>query len=270
MSDTALQPSVARARAEGAPFLHRLHPLAKVIATLPVIVALLFVPGVIAPAAMILVAVALLLAGSRLTARGRLTLVLGVPVSAALLSFGLALWLDPAAFTDTPALITIGGWSLRLGAWWSALATALRLVAIMCVALLGGSTTTGADLVRMMIEQLRVPYRLGYAGLAAFRFAPRFRTEYAVIRRAQHLRGIGLAASPVERLRRWSASLVPLLAAALRHADRVALSMDARGFGYRTARTDRHPLPLRPSDLVFAGAVLAVAAAVIVVGARLG
>lgn len=50
---------------------------------------------------------------------------------------------------------------------------------------------------------------------------------------------------------RWSGYVVPLLAGAIRHAERVALAMDARAFGAHRTRTERHLVPFRWRDLVF-------------------
>ncbi len=44
---------------------------------------------------------------------------------------------------------------------------------------------------------------------------------------------------------------MPLLAGAIRHAERVALAMDARAFGAHPDRTERHLLPWRRRDTVF-------------------
>ena len=44
---------------------------------------------------------------------------------------------------------------------------------------------------------------------------------------------------------------MPLLAGAIRHAERVALAMDARAFGAYPDRTERHIVPFRVRDTVF-------------------
>jgi energy-coupling factor transport system permease protein len=141
------------------------------------------------------------------------------------------------------------------------LATGLRLVAIVALALLAGLTTTGPDLARSLVQQLRVPYRVGYTAIAAFRFVPRFRHELDIIRQAHRVRGAHGRRGPFAAIARGVGYVVPLLAGAIRHAERVALAMDARAFGAFPDRTERHTVPLRARDVVFVALFLAVSAA---------
>lgn len=256
------RPSLAEARARRLPWLHRVHPLAKLAGTLPLIVALFFVRDLATPLVVIVVSAVLVLTGARVGARSIASIALGVPLAAAVLSVTLGLWVNADAVADTPVLFALGPWPLYLGGWLLGLATGLRMLAIVLLALVGGLTTSGADFVRSLVQQLRVPYRFGYAALAAFRFVPRFRGELETIRRAHRVRGIG-GSGPVAFVRGQLAAVVPLIAAALRHADRVAIAMEARAFGYADTRTERHRVPVRPGDVAFVAAWLAATALVL-------
>lgn len=233
-------------------------------------IAVFFVGGFAIPAGLVAVAVLALLFGSAMRWPQRVLLVLGFPLLALVLSVTLGIWIDPAEVAGTPPIVSIGDWHFRVGAWERGLETSSRLVAIVALALFSGSTTAGGDFVRALVQQLRVPYRFGYAGLAAFRFVPRFRLELGIIRQAHRARGISFGRGPWGWAKRQLSSLVPLLAAALRHSDRVALSMDARGFGYRPYRTERHPIRFRPCDAAFLAVMLLLFAAVFVAGVLLG
>lgn len=275
MSDTRSgsrldRPSIAEADALGMPFLHRIHPLAKIVAGLLPMIGVFFVGGVWIPAGLTLLSMAVLLVGSEMRWRSRVAVILGFPLLAFVLSITLGIWIDSSLVADTRPLFSLGGWTFYSGAWLIGLETSCRIVAIVALAMLSGSTTSGGDFVRALVQQLHVPYRFGYAGLAALRFVPRFKLELSVIRQAHRARGIAFGRGPIGWLRRQLSSLVPLLAAALRHADRVALSMDARGFGFRATRTERHVLRVLPRDWVFAGAVLLLAASIFVSGIVLG
>ena len=108
---------------------------------------------------------------------------------------------------------------------------------------------------------------LGYTALAAYRFVPRFGYELSVIRAAHRVRGHGFGGrfggrGPVARLVRGWGYVVPLLASGIRHAERVALSMDARAFGAHRTRTERHLVPWRTRDTVFVIAVVVASALV--------
>ena len=113
------------------------------------------------------------------------------------------------------------------------------------------------------MQQLHLPYRVGYTALAAFRFVPRFRYELDVIRQAHRVRGTHGGRGPIAAVSRWFGYMVPLLASAIRHAERVALAMDARAFGAYPDRTERHLVPFRARDTVFTIAFWAVSAALL-------
>ena len=107
------------------------------------------------------------------------------------------------------------------------------------------------------MQNLRVPYRIGYTALAALRFVPRFRHELEVIRAAHRVRGTdGGRRSRSPRCAARSGIAIPLLASAIRHAERVALAMDARAFGAHPTRTERAVSRWRARDTVFVAAVL--------------
>ncbi|KQQ22687.1 cobalt ABC transporter permease [Rathayibacter sp. Leaf299] len=249
MSAAALGPSLAlpsRAR-----FLHGLNPLSKAVAPLPAMVALVVVRDAATPLAFLLVAIALLLVGARMSRRAVTAVLLGFPIAVAVLTVSFTGWVDPARVDDSAVLLEVGGLQVRAGALQIGLATALRLASLSGLALLGGLTTTGPDLVRALVQQLHVPYRIGWTALAAYRFVPRFAHELAVIRAAHRVRGTVAGRGPVALLRRWLGYVVPLLASAVRHAERVALSMDSRAFGAHPTRTQRYPVPFRARDVVF-------------------
>lgn len=249
MSAAVVDP-YARVSAPGR-FLYGLNPLAKLAAPVPAMVVLIFVRDFATPLAFIALCVALLLVGARWDRRLLLILTVALPAAVLVLGFGMSLWADASRVDQSVALVTIGGWTLYGGAVQVGLATALRLASIVTLALLAGITSTGPDLVRATVQQLRVPYRIGYTALAAFRFVPRFGHELDVIRQAHRVRGAHGGRGPFAAAARWWGYIVPLLAGAIRHAERVALAMDARAFGAYPDRTERHLVPWRRRDTVF-------------------
>jgi len=252
-------------------FLYRLNPLAKLAGPVPAIVLLVFVRDLVTPVAFVLLAWVLLLVGARLRPRAIALLLLGIPAAVAVLGVGFALWIDPstmlgsdgARVDETVVAWRIGGWTMYGGALAIGLATALRLAAILALALVAGLTTTGPDLVRSFVQQLRLPYRIGYTAMAAFRFVPRFGHELDVIRSAHRVRGSHGGRGPFAAVARWTGYVVPLLAGAIRHAERVALAMDARAFGAHRDRTERYPVPFRARDVVFIALFWAASAAIL-------
>ncbi|MTE23971.1 ATP-binding cassette domain-containing protein [Microbacterium sp. ZXX196] len=220
--------------------LSRLHPLAKFAGVVPAMAGLVFVRDPLTPALVLALVYATLLAGTRPSRRLALWLGVALPAVGGILAVGLGAWGDPA----------------------SGIATGLRLAALLGLALVPGLTTDGTDTVRALVAGARIPYRVGYAALAALRFVPRFRDDLGVIRQAHRVRGTrGAGPLAAPRL------LVPLLAGGIRHAERVALAMDARAFGAHATRTERHRAPWRRRDTAFVLAALAATATCFVVGA---
>ncbi|MCR2784659.1 MULTISPECIES: energy-coupling factor transporter transmembrane component T [unclassified Microbacterium] len=248
---TTVDPYAQLRSTSPARFLYALNPLAKFVAPLPAMLALVFVRDAATPLAFAALAYLLLLIGARFTVRLAVILGLAVPLGILLIGFGLSVWTDAALVSGTGAVLQLGGWTLYAGAVHVGFATALRLGAIVVLALLPGLTTTGPDLVRSMVQQLRVPYRIGYTALAAFRFVPRFGHELDIIRQAHRVRGSHGGRGPFAAIARWSGYIVPLLAGGIRHAERVALAMDSRAFGAYPDRTERHLVPWRARDTVF-------------------
>jgi energy-coupling factor transport system permease protein len=221
-----------------------------------------FVREAATPAAFPLLAYLVLLVGVDFTRRLAAVLLLALPLSALLIGFGFALWTDASRVDQSVVVWQLGGWTMYGGALAVGFATGLRLSAIVALTLIVGLSTTGPDLVRATVQQLRVPYRVGYTALAAFRFVPRFGHELDVIRQAHRVRGAHGGRGPFAAIARWFGYVVPLLAGAIRHAERVALAMDARAFGAHADRTERYLVPWRVRDTVFVIAFWAVSAAV--------
>ncbi|MDQ0614210.1 energy-coupling factor transporter ATP-binding protein EcfA2/energy-coupling factor transporter transmembrane protein EcfT [Microbacterium sp. W4I4] len=247
-------------------WLHHLNPLSKIAAVLPAMALLVVTRDLITPTVFLVLSYVLVLTGARITRRTA-ALLIGMPVGIAVLTVGFSIWIDPAQVAGTGTVLRLGDWELYRGALLIGLTTVLRLAAILALALIGGLTTSGPDLVRAAVQQLHLPYRIGYTALAAYRFVPRFGYELSVIRAAHRVRGHGSGGpfggrDPISRLVRGWGYIVPLLASGIRHAERVALSMDSRAFGAHPTRTERHISPFRTRDMVFIVAVIAASAAI--------
>ncbi|WES63775.1 energy-coupling factor transporter transmembrane component T [Microbacter sp. GSS18] len=245
-----VDPYADRVSASPVRFLHRLSPIAKLAAPLPAMLLLVVVRDIATPAAFLALSYAVVLVGARLTRRVVAVLAI-LPVVAVVIGLGFSIWTDASRVDQSVVAWQIGSWTMYGGALVVGFATGLRIAAIASLALIVGLSTTGPDLVRATVQQLRVPYRIGYTALAALRFVPRFGHELDVIRQAHRVRGAHGGRGPLSAIARWSGYVVPLLAGAIRHAERVALAMDARAFGAYPERTERHLVPWRARDTVF-------------------
>ena len=232
-------------------FLHRLNPLAKIGAVLPAMALLLFARDITTPLAFIGLTLVIVLVGAHLGWKALVALLLGLPLAVALISLSVGAWSDPSQVDRSTLLFSIGDYRFYAGSYVLGLTTTVRLASVFVLALIAAYTSTGPDLVRAMVQQLRVPYRIGYTALAAYRFVPRFGYELGVIRAAHRVRGMAGGRGPIAGARRYLGYVIPLLAGAIRHAERVALAMDSRAFGAHRSRTERYLVPFRARDWVF-------------------
>jgi len=143
----------------------------------------------------------------------------------------------------SPELLHVGSLRVTSDAAINGLALGLRVVAIAAVGAVFTLTTDAARLADSLVQQARVSARFAYGALAAYQAIPRFAEDLTTLRQSRRMRGLGGSWHP--RL------LVGLLVLAIRHGDRLALSMDARGFG-SGPRTDYRPMPWRPLDAIVA------------------
>lgn len=244
--------------------LHRLNPLTKILATAPVILFLALVTDPYTPA----VFVALFALTS--VALGRVPLIRYVKTVVPLLVlvtgflFFYPFVVDPARVAGTAVAFEVGSLQVRWGGIVFGAATALRILALILGTLLFVLTTDSTDFIRALVQQWRMPYRIGYSAMAAYRFIPMLRSEMAVIQAAHKVRGIsdrgGLKAQ-YDRAKRYA---VPLLATAIRKAERTALAMDSRAFGSYSDRTYYKKLVFKPVDWLFIIAFWLVCVAIIV------
>jgi energy-coupling factor transport system permease protein len=130
----------------------------------------------------------------------------------------------------------------------------LRILAIFVVSLLFTLTTDPTAFLQALVQQAHVSPRFGYGIIAAYRFVPLFDGQLASIRAAHRIRGVPVGGGLVAHYRRLVGHMVPLLAGAIRHAERVALAMDARGFGAAESRTYYRRSVFGWRDVVFAAA----------------
>ena len=126
---------------------------------------------------------------------------------------------DPAA----AELVRLGPIRITVEAAVGGVALACRVIAIASVGAVFTLTTDSTRLVDSLVQQARVSPRFAYGALAAYQAIPRFGEDLATLRQARRIRGLRGSWHP--RL------LIGVLVLAIRHADRMALAMDARAFG---------------------------------------
>ena len=148
-----------------------------------------------------------------------------LPLWVAALSVGFFNAVFAAANVDPAAIeiARIGPLRLTEAGIGGGLGLGARIVAIAAIGVAFAQTTDSTRLVDALVQQARTPDRFAYGALAAYQALPRLGEDLTTLRQARRIRGLRASWHP--RL------LVGLLVLAVRHGDRLALAMDARGFG---------------------------------------
>lgn len=130
-----------------------------------------------------------------------------------------------------PILLDVGIWSISEGSLELGVGFLLRGLAIALPAVLLMSCTDPTDLADALAQKARLPHRFVLGTLAAMRLVGLMAEEWQTIGMARRARGVGSRGNPVQRLRATLGQSFGLLVQAIRRASRLAVTMEARGFG---------------------------------------
>lgn len=218
-----------------ASFFGLCNPLAKlaavVLATVPLIASLDLVTSSI----VVLASLLLLRLGG--IAPGRFLLRAWPLLVAALF----AAWGTALVGNDAGAvLLDLGVATISEGSLVSGVATGLRIFAVAVPAVIVLSSTDPTDLANALAQQARLPHRFVLGALAGMRLIGLLAEEWVTLGMARRARGVGAQGGFVQRLRANAGQSLGLMVQAIRRASRLAVTMEAKGFGgtHRTwART---------------------------------
>jgi energy-coupling factor transport system permease protein len=245
--------------------LQRLNPLSKLLAPLPVLAFVALTTDPWTPLAFIGLTTATILGLGQVPLRRFLQVAL--PMVLLMIGFLLIypLVVREELVRGSPLLFELGPLRVYQAGAIYGLATALRVYALILLSLIFSFTTDASDFIRALVQQWRLPYKIGYSALAAFRFVPMLQSELRTIQAAHRVRGIaggGGLRGTYHQARRYA---VPLLATAIRQAERTALAMDGRAFGAYPTRTYYRQFRFTLADYLFIGGFW-LAGALIVIG----
>lgn len=225
--------------------LTRWNPSIKLISLLVVSVSLLFIWDPIRPAALwlILVGVALSI--------GKVPFKWLAAAHIPFFAFGLGLFLvNVLARTED-------------GAWIGG-ALAGRTLVIGAASLLFLTSTAPVDLMRSLNQNLKLPASITFAVLAGYQLLLGLPREWQTIRAAQLMRQGGAELSkqgkPKLKVKEAARLVFTVLIVALRRAERIATSLESRGFGLKP-RTIYRPIHVRATDILLGFVVCAFAVA---------
>ncbi|WP_067726017.1 energy-coupling factor transporter transmembrane component T family protein [Oceanobacillus damuensis] len=168
-------------------------------------------------------------------------------------AFGM-LW-TTVIFADAPAnkndILLIFGMEYPRESILTALALSLRVLNVAALSLLFIFTTNIAHFILSMMQQLRLPPKIAYAVLAGYRFLPMMRDEIKIIHDAHRVRGVNQAKTIKEKWNNYKRYSIPLLASAIRKAERTAMAMESKGFTGDKDRTFYRQFTIRKTDWFF-------------------
>jgi len=229
-------------------WLHRRHPIAKVLALVMIFAAafLLTHPLLLAPLLVLVLAVTATSGSMPVLYRMR--------------------WLMIPVFVFTTIIWTIfypapdGAPVDHVVAFRYGLGMALRLETYLASGFLFLATTTIEEFASALAG-LGLPYRAGFVLTLAFRLVPVFLDAALTVRDAQRCRGLDFTQGTLrERFTRYVPVIVPVFIGGLRRADQMAFALEVRGFSSGRERTELPRPGMGGGDVV----LIAVAAAVMV------
>ncbi len=229
----------------GDSFLHRMHPLGK----LAWLLGILLVTFVLAnlQILVVMVALALILILATKTMRGYLPPMLFLsPIVFGLLFFQCV---APALPQPWTAMTRIGPFTIYQEGVYNGLVLSLRIVTVASYAMLFIMTTHPGDLFATF-RNMGVPHELSFMVITTLQLIPILQREFSIVLSAQKSRA--MKASGFAAL---LPSTVPVFAGAIERVQQLAMTLEARAFGSKGAKTSLREMRTRWSDylIVLAG-----------------
>lgn len=128
-------------------------------------------------------------------------------------------------------LVEIGPVVFSTGSVAAGVAIGLRGLAIALPGIYLLATTDPTDLADALAQRLHLPHRFVLGALAAMRLVGLLVEEWRTLGLARHARGAGPGSGFLSRGRDLGGQALALLVQAIRRATRLAVAMEARGFG---------------------------------------
>ncbi len=208
--------------------LRSVNPAIKLVCHLAAMIYATIVWDIFSLAGLLLLGLVLCRAGARMSLR---------EIARALIPFvlfGLGFFWMNAVFADAAAGYTPVARLGPLVVTSEGLANGVRFwLRALCFGVYSGAFVASSDpteLALSLSRQLKLPARIGYSSLVAYRYLPELQGELRRIRTAHRLRGVGEGDGIKGKIVAAYRYTIPLLTAAIRRAGRASDAMEARGF----------------------------------------
>ena len=241
----------------GSSWLHRRHPLTKLLALALILLATFLLPPILLPVTAVVIVAAAWSAGLlRPLARA-----MRIPAVLLLSILVVNSLFFPGA---TEKLLTVGPLSVSREGLSFGLISAGRVVVAFLASVTFLFTTLADDLLESLIAR-GASYRISFVVLSAVQMVPRMQARAASILEAQQARGLSLQGSFGRRVRALIPLIGPVLLGSLVDVRERTFALEARGFGARPGRTAYRIVADPPVDRWLRLAILILCVGVVVV-----
>jgi energy-coupling factor transport system permease protein len=247
----------------GTSWLHRRHPLTKLLAVGLVLLSAFLLPPLVLP----VLAVVLLAIAASCGLLGPLLRALRIPA----VLLGSILVVNALFFPGAiDRLAELGPLAVTREGLTFGLVSAGRVLVAFLALVLFLFTTLADDLLESLIAR-GVSHRLAFVVLSAVQLVPRMQARAGSILEAQQARGLATTGSFARRIKALLPLVGPVLLGALIDVRERTFALEARGFGARPGRTAYRVVPDPPGDrlvrwLLLLATVGVVVAAVLGIG----
>ncbi|MFC7688147.1 energy-coupling factor transporter transmembrane component T family protein [Ureibacillus sp. GCM10028918] len=249
-------------------FLHQLNPTMKALTIVILVVLLALVFDPVTPTILLLSTLLLMFVGAKVNLKKYFLYFLPF----ILFSFGM-FWttLIFGKQPDSPdQVITILIFEFPRETFIVALALAVRVLSVAALSLLFIFTTNIVHFILSLIQQLKLSPRIAYGVLAGYRFLPMMKDELKIIREAHRIRGVHQATTIRGKWSQYKRYAIPLLASAIRKAERTATAMESKGFTGERNRTFLRQFTITKEDWLFLVLMLTLYAVAVYTSSSLG
>ncbi|EKO1911862.1 energy-coupling factor transporter transmembrane protein EcfT [Clostridium botulinum] len=111
-------------------------------------------------------------------------------------------------------------------------------------------TTDPTEFVISLIKYFKIPPKIGYAFLTAYRFLPTFKEELQTIKYAHEVRGIVESKNPFIKVWNSQRYILPMMANAVRKGIRISMAMETRAFDKYKTRTYYRELHMPINEII--------------------
>ncbi|WP_419955602.1 energy-coupling factor transporter transmembrane component T family protein [Neobacillus niacini] len=127
----------------------------------------------------------------------------------------------------------------------------LRVLSFATLSIMFTLTTKPTDFLLSLMQQCKLSPKLAYGIMAGYRFLPLIKEEFQTLQNAHRVRGVARARTIPEKIQQLKRYVIPLLAGAIRKAERTALAMESKGFTGEKNRIFYREIKLSYNDWVF-------------------